>query len=55
MKEDKCGGEKEEMRVTARYGRDREWICAQCVLEKEREEGRFAVGALGCDVSGLLD
>lgn len=28
---------------------------AECVPEKEREEGKFAVGARVCDVSGLLD
>lgn len=43
------------MRVRRRYGEDRDRICAECELEKVREEGRFSVGALVCDVSSLLD
>lgn len=54
-KNDKNREEKEEMRVNGRYGRDSECSCTEFVPEKAREEGRFVVGALVCDVSGLLD
>lgn len=43
------------MRINRRYGKDRECSCTEFAPEKAKEEERLAVGALVCDVRGLLD